>query len=154
MQIRILAVGTKMPAWVTAACIDYGKRLPRNWLKIIEIPLSARHKIRSVDAAITSEGEQLLSAINERDKVIALEVKGAYWSTQELTEQLASWQMQGNNISLLIGGPNGLSSECLVRAQQLWSLSPLTLPHPLVRIVLVEQLYRAWSILQNHPYHK
>ena len=143
-----------MPAWVTVACTEYGKRLPRNWLKIIEIPLGTRHHAKSVNTAIAREGEQLLAAINERDKVIALEVKGTPWSTQELSEQLASWQMQGNNISLLIGGPNGLSSKCLAQTQQQWSLSPLTLPHPLVRIVLVEQLYRAWSILRNHPYHK
>lgn len=143
-----------MPAWVTAACTEYGKRLPRDWLNIVEIPLGSRHKTKNINTTISDEGKQLLAATNDRDKIIALEVKGTSWSTGELSQKLASWQMQGDNISLLIGGPDGLSAECLIRAQQRWSLSPLTLPHTLVRIVLVEQLYRAWSILQNHPYHK
>ena len=152
MQIRILAVGTKMPNWVVTACTDYSKRLPRNWLKIIEIP--TRQKFKSVAVAIAHEGGKLLASINDRDKTIALNVKGSCWSTEDLSRQLADWQMQGKTVNLLVGGPNGLSDECLARSQQHWSLSPLTLPHPLVRVVLVEQLYRAWSILQNHPYHK
>ena len=152
MQIKILAVGARMPDWVNLACTEYSKRLPRNWLKIIEIP--TQQKFRSTHEAMTREGEKLLSAIHDRDRVIALEVRGDAWSTEELSRQLASWQMQGNTVSLLIGGPSGLSADCLARSQQQWSLSPLTLPHPLVRVVLLEQLYRAWSILQNHPYHK
>ena len=152
MQIRILAIGAKMPDWVVTACADYSKRLPLNWLKIIEIP--TRQKFKNTAMAITHEGEKLLAAINDRDKTIALDVRGSYWSTEELSRQLADWQMQGKTVNLLIGGPNGLSDECLARSQQHWSLSPLTLPHPLARVILVEQLYRAWSILQNHPYHK
>lgn len=152
MQIRILAVGAKMPDWVVNACAGYSKRLPRNWLKIIEIPTC--QKFKSAAVAITHEGEKLLAAINDRDNTIALDIRGSCWSTEELSQQLADWQMQGKTVNLLIGGPNGLSDECLARSQQHWSLSPLTLPHPLARVVLVEQLYRAWSILQNHPYHK
>jgi 23S rRNA (pseudouridine1915-N3)-methyltransferase len=86
--------------------------------------------------------------------VVAIDVNGKAWSTEELAKQCADWQMDGRNVSLLVGGPNGLASSCLQRADQKWSLSPLTLPHPLVRVLLAEQLYRAWSILNNHPYHK
>ena len=141
-----------MPDWVTTACAEYSKRLPRRWLKIIEIP--TRQKFNNIDTAMAYEGEKLLAAVNHHDKVIALTVEGISWSTEELSRQLASWQMQGQTVDLLIGGPHGLSQECLARSQQQWSLSPLTLPHPLVRVVLIEQLYRAWSILQHHPYHK
>ena len=143
-----------MPPWVTAACHEYNKRLPRNWLKVVELPLAARCKAHRVDRVIAREGEQLLAATGHRDRVVALAVNGIYWSTEQLSQQLDNWQRQGDNISLLIGGPDGLSAECLARSQQQWSLSPLTLPHPLARVVLIEQLYRAWSILQNHPYHK
>jgi 23S rRNA (pseudouridine1915-N3)-methyltransferase len=86
--------------------------------------------------------------------VITLDVKGKPWSTEQLSQQLDSWMMSGRDVSLLVGGPEGLSPACLQRAEQSWSLSPLTFPHPLVRIVVAEQLFRAWSILTNHPYHR
>ena len=86
--------------------------------------------------------------------MIALDVKGKAWSTEQLAEQMADWRMSGNNYCLLIGGPDGLAPQCLAQAHMRWSLSALTLPHPLVRILVIEQLYRACSILQNHPYHK
>ena len=90
----------------------------------------------------------------EGDRVIALDVRGSAWSTEQLAEELSDWQMAGTNVSLLIGGPDGLSRDCLQRARQRWSLSALTLPHPLVRVVLAEQLYRAWTITAGHPYHR
>ena len=96
----------------------------------------------------------MLAAIPSADKVIALEVTGKALSTSQLASQLQDWQREGDNISLLVGGPDGLAPECLSRAQQQWSLSALTLPHPLVRVVLAEQLYRAWAINNNHPYHR
>ena len=96
----------------------------------------------------------MLKAIPDGDKVIALDVKGKSWSTEELAQQLGDWQMSGDNYSLLIGGPDGLSPQCLARAGCRWSLSNLTLPHPLVRVLLAEQLYRAWTITVNHPYHR
>ena len=89
-----------------------------------------------------------------KDRVIALDVKGKTLSTNQLAERLRGWQMSGDNLSLLIGGPDGLSPECLERADERWSLSALTLPHPLVRVLLAEQLYRAWTITVNHPYHR
>lgn len=155
MRLKIIAVGTKMPRWVEEGYGDYAKRLPRDFaVEVVELPLGPRGKNASIQKAITKEGEQMLAAIPAGDRVIALDVKGKPWSTQQLAENLASWRMEGDNYSLLIGGPDGLSPECLSRAHAKWSLSALTLPHPLVRIVVIEQLYRAWTILNNHPYHK
>ena len=95
-----------------------------------------------------------MAAIGKGDRVIALDVKGKAWSTEQLARNLDEWRMSGANYSLLIGGPDGLAPECLALAEAKWSLSSLTLPHPLVRILVIEQLYRAYSILHNHPYHK
>ena len=96
----------------------------------------------------------MLAAMPKGSHTIALDVAGRAWRTEQLSEQLANWMAQGQNLNLLVGGPEGLAEAALGKAQQLWSLSPLTLPHPLVRIVVAEQLYRAWSILRNHPYHR
>ena len=155
MRITVIAVGGKMPAWVELGINEYDRRMPRE-LKIHwrEIPLVRRGRDTSPGVLRSREGEKILKAIPARDKVIALDVRGKSWSTEQLAEQLRSWQMSGNNYSLLIGGPDGLSTECLERASQRWSLSDLTLPHPLVRILLAEQLYRAWTITANHPYHR
>lgn len=155
MKINIIAVGTKMPKWVTEGVDEYSKRLPSDFsIKITEIPLGQRGKNADLARAIQKEGELMMAAIGERDHVIALEVKGKPWSTEKLAQQAKDWQMSGQNIALLVGGPDGLAKPCIDRANQSWSLSPLTLPHPVVRILLTEQLYRAWSILQNHPYHR
>lgn len=155
MRVRIIAVGTKMPAWVQEASHDYLKRFPREWsVEFVEIGLGHRSKGQDVAKAIAKEGEQMLAAIDSREYVIALDVKGKSWSTEQLAQQMENWQMAGNNIALLVGGPDGLAASCLERAQQRWSLSALTLPHPLVRVLLAEQLYRGWTILKNHPYHK
>lgn len=155
MRVRIIAVGTRMPAWVKQGVDDYLKRFPREWaVEFVEIALGPRNKSQDTAKAIARESEQILSALDRREHVIALDVKGKSWSTEQLSQQMSDWQMEGNNVALLIGGPDGLSSSCLQRAQQHWSLSALTLPHPLVRILLVEQLYRGWTILKNHPYHK
>ncbi len=135
--------------------MEYHKRLPREFkLELVELPLGQRSKSASVEKAMAAEGERMLAAIPDGDWVVALEVGGQSWSTEKLAANLADWQMQGKNLSLLVGGPDGLARDCLQRANQQWSLSALTLPHPLVRVVLVEQLYRAVSILNNHPYHK
>ncbi|MFT6390184.1 MAG: 23S rRNA (pseudouridine1915-N3)-methyltransferase [Cellvibrionaceae bacterium] len=155
MRLRIIAVGTKMPSWVTAGVSEYQKRLPREWkLEWLELPIGQRSKSQDINKAIRAEGESILSALGSKERVIALEVNGKAWSTEQLAEQVADWQMMGQDTTLLIGGPDGLSASCRERAETLWSLSPLTLPHPLVRILLMEQLYRAWSLINNHPYHK
>lgn len=144
-----------MPGWVDDGVNQYAKRLPGDLkLEIIEIPLGQRSKGADIKRAIAKESKQLLAAITDRDHVVALDVKGSAWSTEQLSDQLSNWQMSGNNVALLVGGPDGLSQECLQRARQRWSLSNLTFPHPLVRVVVAEQIYRAWSLLNNHPYHR
>lgn len=155
MRIRILAVGGKMPSWVGQGYQEYAKRLPRELaLEVVELPLGHRGKGQDTERAIRKEGDQMLAAIADTDWVVALDLNGKEWSTEALAGQLQTWQMQGRNISLLVGGPEGLDSRCLARADQCWSLSRLTLPHPLVRIFLAEQIYRAWTVTQGHPYHK
>jgi 23S rRNA (pseudouridine1915-N3)-methyltransferase len=155
MRIRIIAIGTKMPDWVETGYAEYAKRMPRDLVvEMVELPLAVRSKNTDIQKAMEKEGEAILSAIGKNEQVIALDVKGKAWSTEQLAENLAAWKMSGDNFCLLIGGPDGLSPAILQMASIKWSLSPLTLPHPLVRILLIEQLYRACSILQNHPYHK
>jgi 23S rRNA (pseudouridine1915-N3)-methyltransferase len=155
MRVRLIALGTKMPAWVESGYTDYAKRLPRDWaVELVELPLAARGKSTSAATAMEKEADAMLAAIGKGDRVVALEVTGRAWSTEQLAEQLSDWRMSGLNYSLLIGGPDGLAPRCRAAADLKWSLSPLTLPHPLVRVVVIEQLYRAYSILNNHPYHK
>ncbi len=155
MRISVVAVGTRMPAWVTLGVDEYSKRMPRE-LKPVwrEIPLARRAKDTAGGQACASEGAKILKAIPSAERVIALDVGGKRISTAQLAEQLAVWQMSGDNYSVVIGGPDGLSPSCLARADQCWSLSELTLPHPLVRVLLAEQLYRAWTITVQHPYHR
>ncbi len=144
-----------MPKWVEQGVDEYTKRLPPELkLEFKEIALGKRGKGADIQRAINTEGQQMLAAIGQHDRVIALDVLGKPWPTEKLAGELQSWQREGDNISLLVGGPDGLAVECLQRANQRWSLSALTLPHPLVRIVLAEQLYRAWTINSNHPYHR
>ncbi len=155
MRLRILAVGTRMPGWVTQGFNEYHKRMPSEIrVELVELPVGPRGKGQPLDRAIEREGEAMLRVIQPGDGVVALEVTGRPWSTEQLASQLRSWQESGSHYDLLIGGPDGLAPACLARARQSWSLSPLTLPHPLVRILVMEQLYRAWSINAGHPYHK
>jgi 23S rRNA (pseudouridine1915-N3)-methyltransferase len=155
MRIHLLAIGTKMPGWVNTGTDEYAGRMPPHCqLLIREIAAEKRTKNSDLNRIRQSEGEKLLAAIPDGNLVITLDVKGKPWSTEQLAQQLDSWMMSGRDVSLLVGGPEGLSAACLQRAEQSWSLSPLTFPHPLVRIVVAEQLFRAWSILTNHPYHR
>jgi 23S rRNA (pseudouridine1915-N3)-methyltransferase len=155
MMIRILAIGTKMPAWVNDGFQDYSKRFTAACsLELCEIPAEKRTKNTDIARVMERESEKLLAAVKPGHHVITLDVKGQAWSTQQLATQMKTWQTQGQHIDLLIGGPDGLSQRCLQTAATKWSLSPLTLPHPLVRIIVAEQLYRAISILHNHPYHR
>ncbi len=155
MKLNLLAVGTKMPAWVSEGYQEYAKRLPRECsLHLQEIAPAKRGKSGSAIQWIKDESERLLASIPDNHHVIALDVKGKSWTTEQLASQLENWQADGRDVTLLIGGPDGMSAECLRRADQRWSLSALTLPHPLVRIVMAEQLYRAWTVTQNHPYHR
>lgn len=145
-----------MPGWVTEGFSDYAKRLPKECtLQLIEIPFAGkRDKHSDLPKLAAKEAEHMLKHVAPQDHCIALEVTGKAYGTEHLATQLANWQQAGRDVALLVGGPEGLAPACLHRANQQWSLSPLTLPHPLVRIVVAEQLYRAWSILANHPYHR
>jgi 23S rRNA (pseudouridine1915-N3)-methyltransferase len=155
MQIHLIAVGTRMPAWVTSGYEEYVRRMPRECsLRLVEIPLSKRRKTQSAQASRQEEGKAMLAAVPAQTIVVALDVRGKAWSTQTLVARLQDWLQAGRDIALLVGGPDGLAEECLARADMHWSLSPLTLPHALVRVLLAEQLYRAWSVVQGHPYHR
>ena len=155
MRVRLIAVGNKMPKWVTEGYDEYSKRLPKDFaLELVEIPMSPRGKNTDIPKAIRKEGDSMLEAIPSGDKVIAMEVLGKEWSTDQLAGQTEQWRMDGYNVSLLVGGPDGLDPRCTARADQAWSLSRLTLPHPMVRVILAEQVYRAWTLMNNHPYHR
>jgi 23S rRNA (pseudouridine1915-N3)-methyltransferase len=155
MQIHLIAVGTRMPAWITQGYEDYARRLPRECaLRLVEIPPGRRSRTHPPAQAIEEEGRRMLSAIPGRCLVVALEVTGRAWDTPALASRLQEWLSSGRDTAFLVGGPDGLSGDCLQRAELRWSLSPLTLPHALVRVVLAEQLYRAWTIVGGHPYHR
>ncbi|MDX1492018.1 MAG: 23S rRNA (pseudouridine(1915)-N(3))-methyltransferase RlmH [Pseudohongiellaceae bacterium] len=155
MKISLICVGTKMPAWVEAGVAEYSKRLPADFaLHFIEVPLGKRGKSGDVKSALKKETQAVLAKVKDADHVVALEVTGRSLSTEKLASRFDAIRMEGKNMVLLVGGPDGLGQECRDRANEQWSLSALTLPHPLVRIVLAEQVYRAWSILHAHPYHR
>jgi len=155
MQIYLIAVGQKMPLWISTGYSDYAQRLPPECtLKLIEIPAEKRNKSTNIKKALQKEGERILSAIPKNTLVIVMDIKGQYWDTPQLAERLNNWMHDGRDITLIVGGADGLDQACKLKSESSWSLSPLTLPHPLVRVLLAEQLYRAWSILNNHPYHR
>lgn len=155
MILHLIAVGTRMPLWVTEGFKGYQKRLPNECkLNLISITPSKRTKHSKVAPLVEEEGKKIAAAIPKHSRVIALAEQGTLWNTKQLAEALQRWQLERQDMSLLIGGPDGLSKDCLNKAERCWSLSPLTLPHPLVRIIVAEQLYRAWSLLKHHPYHR
>ena len=159
MRIVLAAVGTRMPRWVEEAFEDYAKRLPPTCrLTLREIPTAYRgaaaRKGAASTASIRREGEGLLRAVPSGARIVALDERGAAWSTADLAERLEAWMADGRDTTLLAGGPDGLAPECRERADLTWSLSRLTFPHPLVRVIVAEQLWRAWSLLHRHPYHR
>lgn len=155
MQIHLIAVGHKMPKWVLDGYQEFAKRLPAECkLKLVEIAPGRRSKSADVKRAIKDESGKMLAAIPKNAKVVALDERGKPWTTRQLAGQLEGWMGDGRDVALLVGGPDGLSDECRSRAEQQWSLSPLTLPHAMVRVLLSEQIYRAWSVMKGHPYHR
>jgi len=144
-----------MPGWVDDGYAEYARRLPRTLpLHLTEIATAPRGRGRATAAAKDAEGKRIRGAVAASAYVVALDEGGAAWSTRDLAGFLERRLQAGTDLALLIGGPDGLSAACLERADARWSLSALTLPHGLVRIVVAEQLYRAWSLLGNHPYHR
>jgi 23S rRNA (pseudouridine1915-N3)-methyltransferase len=155
MRVRLIAVGTRPPGWVREACEDYIKRLgSRLPLSITEIAAGPRGAAEPPARAIAREGERMLAALRREDYVIALDERGTELSTRELAAWLKTRMQEGEDLAFAIGGPDGLAPEVLARSKLRWSLSRLTLPHALVRVLLAEQLYRAHSLLAGHPYHR
>lgn len=157
MKLKIISVGNKMPAWVSEGVDEYLKRLmPMMATDMVELTPAKRHKNPSpadIDKYKQLEGENILAQVG-KDVLWVLEVKGKMISTEQLATRLDAVMQGGRDVSLVIGGADGVSIDVLSRADFKWSLSDLTLPHPMVRVILVEQLYRAMSILNNHPYHR
>lgn len=155
MRLRLIAVGQKMPDWVSTGYQNYAKRFPGDCqLELIEVAAGKRGKNADIARILKQEGEAMLAAVGKGDRIVTLEVTGKAWTTPQLASRLEFWFMDGRDISLLVGGPEGLAPECIAAAEERWSLSPLTLPHPMVRVIIAESLYRAWSVTANHPYHR
>ena len=155
MKIRILTITHKTPTWITAGFNEYAKRLPPQYaLELVEIPAEKRHAKSDIKNIIERESEKLLTACKPTHRIVTLDVKGKYFSTEQLATLMNEWQQSGRGIDLLIGGPDGLSETCLKKAEMSWSLSPLTFPHFLVKLILAEQIYRVFTINTQHPYHR
>lgn len=155
MHIHLIAVGDRMPRWVQDGYDEYAKRMPPECaLRLLEVPAGKRGKNADIARILRDETQQLLKAVPKGAELVVLEVDGQRWSTERLASQLDDWMHAGRDVALLVGGPEGLGDAARATADRQWSLSPLTLPHPLVRVIVAEQLYRAWSILNRHPYHR
>jgi 23S rRNA (pseudouridine1915-N3)-methyltransferase len=155
LRLSLITAGSRQPQWVDDGADDYARRLRgRCTLEIKAVALARRTAATPAERATHDEGERLLAAVPAGAHVVALLETGKPWSTKELAAKLESLMQRGAPVSFLVGGPDGLSPACVARANERWSLSALTLPHGLVRIVVAEALYRAWSLLESHPYHR
>ena len=155
LRLSLITASNRQPDWVDQGADDYAKRLRgRCSLEIKVVPLARRTATAPVDKAINDEGERMLALLPAGAHVVALLETGKPWSTKELAAKLDDWMQRGAPVAFLVGGPDGLSKACVARANERWSLSNLTLPHGLVRVIAAEALYRAWSLLENHPYHR
>ncbi len=155
MRVRVIAVGERMPRWVDEVFADYAKRLQSSLkIQLVEIPAGQRSAGRDSPQAIRAEGQRILAQLQPRDFAIALDEHGQEFTTRGLAAWLKTRMQEGRDLAFLIGGPDGHAPEVLARADLKWSLSQLTLPHALVRVVLAEQVYRAHTVLSGHPYHR
>ena len=154
MKLRIISVGHKMPSWVETACAEYTKRMPREaTVEIIDIKPEKRAAGNSTENIQLIEAKRILEAVG-KDFCVALDERGQEVTTLQLADKFKDWQSSGRDISLIIGGADGLHTSVKQKADWLWALSKLTLPHAMVRVLLAEQLYRAHSVITNHPYHR
>lgn len=154
MKLRIISVGHKMPSWVETACAEYTKRMPREAIvEIIDIKPEKRAAGNSTENIQLIEAKRILEAIG-KDYFIALDERGQEVTTLQLANKFKDWQSSGGDVALIVGGADGLHTSVKQKADWLWALSKLTLPHAMVRVLLAEQLYRAHSVITNHPYHR
>jgi 23S rRNA (pseudouridine1915-N3)-methyltransferase len=154
VHIRLIAIGGRQPAWVSEAFDNYAKRLPRSWrFRLDEVPAAGRGSAGAA-RAVEAEGQQVLRKLKPSERLMLLEEAGEPLSSKELAGRLRAWLSEGADLAFVIGGPDGVSDACRERAHFMWSLSRLTLPHALVRVVVAEQLYRAWTVIEGHPYHR
>jgi 23S rRNA (pseudouridine1915-N3)-methyltransferase len=154
MKLRIISVGHKMSAWVATACADYIKRMPRELtIEIIEIKPEKRAAGNSTENVQEAEAKRILETAG-KDYLIACDERGGELTTLQLAEKMQTWQGLGKDVSIIIGGADGLHNSVKQKVDFLWSLSKLTLPHAFVRVLLAEQLYRGYTVIQNHPYHR
>jgi len=155
MRVLLLAASNRQPVWVNEGFNEYAKRFRANCrLELKQIALASRPASAPVQRAMNDEGTRMLAAVPGTAHVVALAQDGEPWSTAQLVTRFNRWMTDGLHLCLLLGGPDGLSERCMQRADECWSLSRLTLPHGLARIVVAEALYRAWSVIQRHPYHR
>jgi 23S rRNA (pseudouridine1915-N3)-methyltransferase len=155
MKARLIAVGERAPAWVAEGFSEYQKRLSHGLpLELFEIAPGVRGKGRDAERAVSEEGARVLAALPKGAHVVVLDIPGRAWTSEQLAQRLEHWRTHGRDLSFLIGGPEGHAPEVVARADEAWSLGPLTLPHMLVRLLVAEQLYRATAMLANHPYHR
>jgi 23S rRNA (pseudouridine1915-N3)-methyltransferase len=155
VHIRLIAVGDRQPGWVDDAVENYTARFPREWqFRIDQIATARRSKNNKSLQAMNAEGEQILSRVRKTEQVILLDERGKQMTSQVLARKLADWQSDGRDLCFVIGGPDGVAEACRERANSSWSLSQLTLPHGLARVLFTEQMYRAWSLQTGHPYHR
>ncbi|WP_407276724.1 23S rRNA (pseudouridine(1915)-N(3))-methyltransferase RlmH [Halothiobacillus sp. DCM-1] len=155
MKIHLISVGTRLPDWAEAGTQEYLKRMPANCaVQLIEVPAVVRSKTLSVDRAKAQECDRIEAMIPKGAWRIVCDERGKHWSTVGLSAQLGEWLQSGRDVALVVGGADGTTPALRATADHLWALSELTLPHPLVRVLLAEQIYRAWSLLHHHPYHR
>lgn len=154
MNIYIVAIGHKLPRWAQEATDDYLKRFPSDWKVNVKALRAVDPESAPLPRVMQLEGERILNAVPETTQLIVLDERGKDWTTVQLAEQLRQWRDENQSLCFVIGGPNGIAPEIKSRARQLLRLSSMTLPHALARVLLAEQLYRAWSILAAHPYHR
>ncbi|MBK8338346.1 MAG: 23S rRNA (pseudouridine(1915)-N(3))-methyltransferase RlmH [Sterolibacteriaceae bacterium] len=154
MKLVVCAVGTRMPAWVDAGFDDYARRMPRELpLTLAQIRPEPRNG-KPFDALLGAEESRIRAALPQRARLVALDERGDDTTTRDLAARLEHWQTEGDDVAFVIGGPDGLAAGLKRDAHETLRLSSLTLPHALVRVVLAEALYRAWSVTRHHPYHR